>query len=80
MTIAITDANIFIDLFELELLPFLFELDLAIHTTEEVLLECDDHQQGKLKLFMQHKLLTIHVLTDSQLANMKTLNFSKRLS
>jgi len=38
MTIAITDANIFIDLFELDLLSLFFKLDLTIYTTQEVLL------------------------------------------
>ena len=36
MKIAVTDANIFIDLIEIEILQCLFELGMEIHTTRAV--------------------------------------------
>lgn len=55
MNIAITDANIFIDLFELEILALLFDLDLSIHTTQEVFLECDEEQREQLTSFIKNE-------------------------
>jgi hypothetical protein len=36
MTVAVTDANIFIDLIKLDLIKYLFNINLTIHTTREV--------------------------------------------
>jgi len=80
INIAITDANIFIDLFELELLSLLFDLDLAIHTTQEVFLECDKEQQKQLATFVKKQQLFVHLLTEEQVKELKTLSFSRRLS
>lgn len=80
MNIAITDANVFIDLFELELLPLLFELNLAIHTTQEVVLECDKIQRKQLQIFVDKKQLHVHRLTDAQVQELTTLSFSSKLS
>ncbi len=79
-TLTITDANIFIDLFELDLLHLLFQLNLAIHTTKEVLLECDSKQRKKLELFIEEGLLTLHILSDSDWEMMETLEFNRGLS
>ena len=80
MNIAITDANIFIDLFELELLPLLFDLDLSIHTTKEVFLECDKEQREQLATFVEKQQLLVHILTEVQVKELTTLSFSSRLS
>ena len=80
MKVAITDANIFIDLFELELIQFLFELDLSIHTTQEVFLECDETQRAALLKYAATDQLRIHLLTDEQIKNLEQLSFSRKLS
>jgi len=64
MNITITDANIFIVLGELALFPIFFQLNLTLHTTQEVLLECDPIHQQILKEYATKKLLTIHILTE----------------
>lgn len=79
-TLTITDANIFIDLFELELTSFLFQLNLTVHTTREVLLECDPENLTKLEEYAQNELLKIHILSDLIWEEMETLNFNKGLS
>ncbi len=80
MKVAITDANIFIDLFELELTTLLFELGLSIHTTQEVFLECDETQREALLNFAANNQLHIHLLTDEQVKELEQLSFSRKLS
>lgn len=79
-TLVITDANIFIDLFELELTSFLFQLNLSIHTTREVLLECDPKNRKELEVSSKSELLKIHILSDSTWNEMEKLDFNKGLS
>ena len=51
MKLAVTDANIFIDLIQLGLLDLLFKVDLQIYTTHEVVQELNSTQQLELTLF-----------------------------
>ena len=60
MKIAITDANIFIDLIYVELLDNLFEIDIEIHTTLNVVDELNQNQQKALFTFAKKNQLTIH--------------------
>lgn len=60
MKIAITDANIFIDLIYIKLLEKLFALELDIHTTFEVLDELNEIQKSALSRFIRRKKLTLH--------------------
>ncbi len=49
MKIAVTDACIFIDLIELDLISDFFQLDLPLHTTVEVINELFQEQKGTKK-------------------------------
>lgn len=60
MKIAITDANIFIDLIHIELHEELFVADLEIHTTLNVFDELNEQQQKKLSKFINRNKLTLH--------------------
>jgi predicted nucleic acid-binding protein len=60
MKIAITDANIFIDLIHLGLCGKLFALGFEVHTAREVYEELHEDQQAKLDEFATSSLLTIH--------------------
>jgi len=80
MTLTITDANIFIDLFEIELLPLLFDLELTIYTTKEVYLECDEDQQKQLDTFIEKEQIHIYTLTHDEVKELDDLSFSRRLS
>lgn len=80
MTIAITDANIFIDLILLDLLSSFFELDITIYTAEEILLELEDDQVELLEKFAQKDLLTIYTLEQEQLERLGNIEFNKGLS
>jgi predicted nucleic acid-binding protein len=60
MKIAITDANIFIDLIHVGLIDELFGIEVDIHTTTNVVDELNTKQQQALLKFNKKALLTIH--------------------
>ena len=64
MKIAITDANIFIDLIHIGLHECLFELEMEVHTTIEVCDELNQIQNDALNQFIASGKLTCHVLDD----------------
>jgi len=68
MKIAITDANIFIDLIHIELQAELFAADLEIHTTFHVIDELNKRQQEVLAQYIQEHKLTIHPWNDDSLS------------
>lgn len=80
MNIAITDANIFIDLLKLDLIDQLFNCGYSIYTTTEVFDELHDDQQSVLLEFREQKKLTIYFLSETERALMDSSQFSKGLS
>ncbi|MEX1003453.1 MAG: PIN domain-containing protein [Crocinitomicaceae bacterium] len=80
MKIAITDANIFIDLFYLELDNCLFEVGCEIYTTRNVMLELEDHHVEELEKHVSENKLNIVELTDSDKLNMSKLRLNRGLS
>lgn len=64
MKIAITDANIFIDLVYAGLLDHLFAIEVEIHTTLNVVDELNESQQKTLSKFLKKNRLTVHVLEE----------------
>jgi rRNA maturation endonuclease Nob1 len=60
MKIAITDANIFIDLIHIELQDELFASGLDIHTTISVFDELNNNQQELLSKHIEKKQLRVH--------------------
>lgn len=80
MKIAITDACIFIDLYDLDLLSSFFRLELDIHTSTDVLYELFDRQQELLTLYQTNSKLTIHTLSEQDRAELRSGTFLKGLS
>lgn len=80
MRIAITDANIFIDLDYLGAQDKLFVLDLEIHTTQEVIDELDDHQAEYLLKYEADNLLVIHCMDQDEIQDSGNLKLPKGLS
>jgi hypothetical protein len=76
MTIAVNDANIFIDLLEIDLIEEFFELNLDLHTTNLVLNELDHAQQQTIRNHITKKRLTIKVLSDVELNELKAKDIS----
>lgn len=59
MKLAVTDANIFIDLIKLQLTGFLFNIDLEIHTTQEIVDQLTETQAATLQPFVDAGLLKV---------------------
>src|SRR5450432_2405569 len=67
MKIAVTDANIFIDLIKLQMLGYLFNIDVEIYTTREVADQLNDSQFEKVDSFIQAKLLVIYNFSSDEI-------------
>lgn len=69
MKIAVTDACIFIDLYELQLTTKFFGLELEIHTTVDVFNELNPEQKELLLAFQSIGKLVLHnILSEDRLA------------
>ncbi len=73
--IAITDANIFIDLIETEIFEYLFQFGIKVHTTYEVFDQLSPNQQEILKSFELNGELVIYCLSYYELVQLENLQF-----
>lgn len=80
MKIAVTDACIFIDLLELEIVSPFLNLELEIHTTAAVMNELFIEQQENLLAHQTANKLTIHQLSGENLYEIQSTAFPKALS
>ena len=80
LKIAITDACIFIDLFELGLVNEFFQLELDIHTTSFVFFELYSEQQQILKAYQSVERLFIHNLKEDDFLKIQSEQYPKSLS
>lgn len=80
MRIAVTDACIFIDLIELDLISDFFQLELQLHTTVDVMNELFQEQKQVLVAYQHVKKLTIHKLNGEDLSKIDHMSFPKGLS
>jgi predicted nucleic acid-binding protein len=79
MILAITDANIFIDLIHLDLLSHFFKLNLEFHTSLEVYDQLLEEQALQLDLYINSKQLKMHSSTEQEILEMQKMNFHKGL-
>ncbi len=80
LKVAVTDANIFIDLYDLGLIKSFFNLDLEIHTTSAVLFELYSEQQEVLKAYQSVGKLEVHNLQEKDFIEIYNENYPKSLS
>lgn len=81
LTIAITDACIFIDLFDLDLISSFFNLELEIHTSIGVFYEINEQQQQEvLKKYQADGKLIIHNLQEDDFIKIHSENYPISLS
>ncbi len=80
MKIAITDACIFIDIYELQLTTEFFSLGLDIHTSFDVFMEVHEHQKELLKAFQTMGKFTIHNISQEERLEILKSNYPKSLS
>ncbi|GAA0525698.1 hypothetical protein [Chitinophaga japonensis] len=80
MTIAITDANIFIDLCYLDLLHLLFSLEYEMIVTAEVLEELNPVQQNKLASYITKGQLQVYAFSTDEVIALTAFHISSALS
>lgn len=78
--IAVTDANIFIDLYDLGLTKSFFNLELEVHTTSSVLYELYSEQQEILQAYQSVGRLEVHNLQEQDFIEIYNENYPKSLS
>ncbi len=80
MKLAVTDACIFIDVYELDLTIGLFSLPISIHTTSDVFRELYPEQRKQLLIFQENKKFIIHNLSDEDRKTIFETAYPKGLS
>lgn len=80
LKIAVTDACIFIDLYDLGLVASFFQLELEIHTTSSVYFELYSEQQQILKAYQSVDKLFIHNLKEEDFLQIHSESYPKSLS
>lgn len=80
MRVAVTDACIFIDLIELDMITSFFQLDLELHTTVAVINELYPEQQQILEAYESVGKLHIHNLHEDDFQEMGKIAFLRGLS
>lgn len=78
--IAVTDACIFIDLYDLGLVASFFNLDIEVHTTTAVLHELYSEQQQILKAYQSVNRLIVHNLQEQDFIEIYLEDYPKSLS
>lgn len=78
--VVVTDACIFIDLYNLELTNSFFSLNLEVHTTFAVLYELYSEQQQILKAYQSVAKLTVHNLHEQDFMEIYSEKYPKSLS
>ncbi len=80
MKVAITDANIFIDIIELSLVEFLFQIGLEIHSTIGIIEELTEVQQEIIRYYITDGQLKIHFQTEENLLEIEKESFDQGFS
>jgi len=80
LKIAVTDACIFIDLYDLDLVASFFQLDIEIHTTSLVFFELYAEQQQVLKAYQSVDRLIVHNLMEEDFLQIHSEPYPKSLS
>ena len=76
--IAINDANLFIDLFEIDLIDSFFLLNLEFHTTSLIISELDPDQQRYIQKFVEIGKLKIREISITDIETFKDLPVQTR--
>ncbi len=80
LKIAVTDACIFIDLYDLGLVNSFFKLEIEIHTTTSVYFELYPEQQQLLKAYQSVDRLIVHNLKEEDFLQIHSEPYPKSLS
>jgi len=80
MKIAITDACIFIDLYDLDLTVSFFSLELEVHTSLDVMNELYPEQKKLLEAYISMKKLMVHTIQPEERMIIAQTNYTLALS
>jgi predicted nucleic acid-binding protein len=80
MKLAVTDACIFIDLFDLELIPSFFELPFEVHSTVDVYGELNPEQRQTLEKWIKQEQFILHNLDAEKRNQIQQAGYPKGLS
>jgi len=80
MKVAVTDACIFIDLIELDIISLFFKLEIEMHTTVAVINELFQEQKQVLEAYQAVGKLQVHNLMEVDFLEMKKIPFPRGLS
>src|ERR1043165_5562381 len=80
MKIAVTDANIFIDLIKLQWLGYLFCINIEVYTTREVIDELIDSQLESVEAFIESNQLILYSFSSEELAEIGEMTAPSSLS
>lgn len=81
LPIAINDANLLIDLCEVQLIPAFFSLPLVFHTTQLIMSELEEGQAAQLQPYIQNGALYVRHLSREEIESLDTLSpHSRKLS
>lgn len=80
MQVAVTDACIFIDLIELDIVAEFFQLEIELHTTVAVMDELFQEQKQVLEAYQAVKKLHVHNLGEKDYLEMEIIPFPRGLS
>ncbi len=80
MKLAITDACIFIDIYDLQLTSKFFGLELEIHTSLDVFNELYEEQKELLRAFQSIGKLTVHIIQQDDRMAIFSKKYPKALS
>lgn len=78
--IAVTDACIFIDLYDLDFIASFFNIGIEIHTTTAVYFELHPEQQQVLKAYQSVEKLIFHNLQEQDFIEIYSQDYPKSLS
>lgn len=73
MKLAVNDANIFIDLFDIDLLQMFFELNIELHTTDLVINELDPEQKLPVLEKAARGKITVKKFSEDELDEIRKL-------
>ncbi len=80
MRVAVTDACIFIDLIELDMISVFFQLDVEMHTSVSVMNEMYQDQKQILEAYQDVGKLKVHNLQEEDFLEMGKISFPRGLS
>lgn len=80
MKLAVTDACIFIDLYDLQLTAQFFNLDIEVHTSIDVIKELYENQQQMLSAFQSVGKLSVHIIKEEDKKVILATAYPKSLS